>query len=138
MSNKTWCPGCGPGVEVDDDGFCTECESIAIGHGVDLIYAELEKCSPDGVERQLLDRTREMFEGARREWEAGQAERAWRAQAATREANREHRNIETHLAYLGELKTVNAYRKQDMEIKERNAAALEGILLVIKQTAGLE
>jgi hypothetical protein len=38
MSQKeplTWCPECGYGVKIDEDGLCVMCGSQAIGKGVD-------------------------------------------------------------------------------------------------------
>jgi hypothetical protein len=38
---KTWCPECGYGVRVDEDGLCVSCGSTAIGRGVDQALALL-------------------------------------------------------------------------------------------------
>jgi hypothetical protein len=32
---RTWCPECGYGVKIDEDGLCVMCGSQAIGKGVD-------------------------------------------------------------------------------------------------------
>jgi hypothetical protein len=45
MEAKTWCPICGPGLPIDEDGCCTSCGSTATGEGSDealAVLAELE------------------------------------------------------------------------------------------------
>jgi len=32
---KTFCPECGPGVPVDEDGLCVQCGATAVGKAVD-------------------------------------------------------------------------------------------------------
>ena len=32
---KTWCPECGLGVPIDEDGCCASCGATATGKGVD-------------------------------------------------------------------------------------------------------
>lgn len=39
----TWCPECGPGVSVDEDGCCATCGATATGPGVDAIIAEVRQ-----------------------------------------------------------------------------------------------
>ena len=36
---KTWCPQCGPGVDVDEDGCCGACGADATGAGADEAHA---------------------------------------------------------------------------------------------------
>jgi len=37
MGTKTWCPQCGLGVKIDEDGCCKTCGATATGEGVDQI-----------------------------------------------------------------------------------------------------
>ena len=36
---KTWCPQCGPDVDVDEDGCCGACGADATGDGADRAHA---------------------------------------------------------------------------------------------------
>lgn len=47
---NTWCPMCGPGVAVDEDGCCTSCGSTAMGEGAD---EALEALAEVGHRRSL-------------------------------------------------------------------------------------
>lgn len=37
MIARTWCPQCGPGVPIDEDGCCATCGATATGRGVDAV-----------------------------------------------------------------------------------------------------
>jgi hypothetical protein len=39
---RTWCPECGPRVDVDEDGLCLGCGATACGHGADAACDALE------------------------------------------------------------------------------------------------
>jgi len=45
---QTWCPLCGCGVAVDEDGCCATCGADATGPGVDAIFAALLDAARDG------------------------------------------------------------------------------------------
>lgn len=40
--NKTFCPQCGAGVPVDEDGCCRICGANAMGDGVDTLFRYVE------------------------------------------------------------------------------------------------
>jgi hypothetical protein len=40
---RTWCPECGYGVKIDEDGLCVMCGSQAIGKGVDQALAYMRR-----------------------------------------------------------------------------------------------
>jgi len=40
--NNTWCPQCGYGISVDEEGCCISCGGDAMGEGVDAAVALLE------------------------------------------------------------------------------------------------
>lgn len=33
-----WCPQCGPGVRIDEDGCCATCGADAVGEGADVAH----------------------------------------------------------------------------------------------------
>lgn len=43
---KTWCPQCGKEPAIDEDGCCLVCGCVAVGEGVDELYALLEVRAP--------------------------------------------------------------------------------------------
>ena len=38
----SWCPECGPGVGVDEDGLCAYCGATCMGDGADMALAALK------------------------------------------------------------------------------------------------
>ena len=56
----TLCPECGPRVAVDEDGCCVSCGAVAMGRGVDTVFAKLAKAGAEiqAVKRELLSSQR--------------------------------------------------------------------------------
>jgi len=161
MNNESWCPKCGPGVDVDEDGYCHTCGNAAEGPGVDQIYSELEKSaeSLSEPEKHIRQMARGMMTQWRQDYNAKEDGQDRRRQHESRAVKSELRNVESHRTYItevaavreakkreierhalykNELTEVSAYRKQDIEVKTRTAAAIEGILALIRLTAGID
>jgi hypothetical protein len=54
---KTWCPQCGPGVGIDEDGCCTSCGATATGEGAEQalrLKAKLDSAYEAVYERREL------------------------------------------------------------------------------------
>lgn len=47
MSNRTWCPKCGPGVTVDGYECCELCGATAIGDGAELAHRVVNYLADD-------------------------------------------------------------------------------------------
>lgn len=43
---NTFCPQCGFGVKVDDDGCCVHCGAVATGEAVDQLFNDLAEQLP--------------------------------------------------------------------------------------------
>jgi len=127
-NEKTWCPHCGPGVDVDDNGCCDTCGADATGPGVDMIYADMP--NPTEFETRMWGTTQEALKRARQEYIAREDDRKRKEVHEAREYRREHRNTENYKAYLKEIAHVQAYR-------ERTTVALEGFLSLLKDMAGI-
>ena len=50
---KTWCPECGTGVPIDEDGCCTMCGAGAVGPGADQALRLLD--AVEGVEEWMVE-----------------------------------------------------------------------------------
>jgi hypothetical protein len=65
---RTWCPECGPRVDVDEDGLCLGCGATACGPGADAACDALEfvvNAQGDDVENWTTEaKTREPGKGA--------------------------------------------------------------------------
>ena len=42
----SFCPGCGPNVQIDEDGCCVSCGAVAFGAGLDRLNAHLCRAFP--------------------------------------------------------------------------------------------
>ena len=49
--SDAWCPQCGPGVNIDEDGCCAQCGADAVGPGAEQASAALAALSEIGCQR---------------------------------------------------------------------------------------
>jgi len=64
---KTWCPKCGPDVEVYNDGDCRHCHSRAVGKGADQAHMLKEivdrRIQEDNRKRARDEKDRQDYDG---------------------------------------------------------------------------
>jgi len=73
MNRHTWCPQCGPDVDVDEDGCCDVCGADAVGPGADGAWQAKEeaerylnlltKNNPDVIKTPAIERCATALEG---------------------------------------------------------------------------
>lgn len=92
---RAWCPECGPGGAIDEDGLCVHCGATAVGPGVDAAVLCYEAV------RYALDRSQTDPDFR---WVCGWGTEAW------------HRLVKAEAAYLGQLvEDVVARRHVDLQ-----------------------
>jgi len=62
--NNTWCPQCGYGISVDEEGCCISCGGDAMGEGVDAAVALLHTADHTEAFRVRLVAVEELIEEA--------------------------------------------------------------------------